>query len=54
MKSLPSYPARPLNGGPLELAPPKPGQWGYEPKYNGWRALVHAPTGSIRDGPKEA
>ena len=23
----PSYPARPLNGGPLELAPPKPGQW---------------------------
>jgi ATP-dependent DNA ligase len=43
----PSYPARPLNGGPLELAPPKPGQWDYEPKYNGWRALVHAPTGSI-------
>ena len=43
----PSYPARPLNGGPLELAPPKPGQWGYEPKYNGWRALVHAPTGSM-------
>jgi ATP-dependent DNA ligase len=43
----PSYPARPLNGGPLELAPPKPGQWSYEPKYNGWRALVHAPTGSM-------
>ena len=43
----PSYPARPLNGGPLELTPPKPGQWGYEPKYNGWRALVHAPTGSM-------
>jgi ATP-dependent DNA ligase len=43
----PSYPARPLNGGPLELAPPKPGQWFYEPKYNGWRALVHAPTGSM-------
>jgi hypothetical protein len=42
-----TYPARPLNGGPLELAPPKPGQWSYEPKYDGWRALVHAPTGSM-------
>jgi hypothetical protein len=41
----PSYPARPINGGRLELAPPKPGQWCYEPKYNGWRVLVHAPTG---------
>jgi ATP-dependent DNA ligase len=43
----PTYPARPINGGRLELAPPKPGQWCYEPKYNGWRALVHAPTGSM-------
>jgi len=42
-----TYPGRPINGGPLELAPPKPGQWHYEPKYNGWRALVHAPTGSM-------
>jgi|SRR5882672_7606291 len=39
-----TYPARPINGGPLELALPKPGRWYYEPKYNGWRALVHAPT----------
>ncbi len=39
-----TYPARPINGGPLELAPPNPGRWCYEPKYNGWRALVHAPT----------
>jgi hypothetical protein len=39
-----TYPARPINGGPLERALPKPGQWYYEPKYNGWRALVHAPT----------
>ena len=45
--SPPSYPARPINGGPLELAPPKPGQWCYEPKYNGWRALVHAATGAM-------
>lgn len=29
----PTYPARPINGGRLELAPPKPGQWCYEPKY---------------------
>src|SRR5258707_798280 len=43
----PTYLARPINGGGLELAPPKPGDWFYEPKYNGWRALVHAPTGSM-------
>ena len=42
-----TYPARPLNGGPLERALPKYGQWHYEPKYNGWRALVHAPTGTM-------
>ena len=43
----PTYPARPINGGALELAPPKSSCWFYEPKYNGWRALVHAPTGSM-------
>ena len=42
-----TYPARPINGGSLELALPKPGHWYYEPKYNGWRALVHAPTGTM-------
>ena len=42
-----TYPARPINRGPLELALPKPGHWYYEPKYNGWRALVHAPTGTM-------
>jgi ATP-dependent DNA ligase len=42
-----TYPARPLNGGPLDRALPKSGQWHYEPKYNGWRALVHAPTGTL-------
>ena len=42
-----TYPARPLNGGPLNKALPKPGQWFYEPKYNGWRALVHIPTGMM-------
>src|SRR5713101_1017213 len=42
-----TYPARPINGGSLERALPKPGHWYYEPKYNGWRALVHAPTGTM-------
>ena len=44
---IPSYPLRPTNGGPLNLARPKRGQWAYEPKINGWRALVHAPTGRM-------
>src|SRR5437762_1954140 len=42
-----TYPARPINGGPLDKAPPKFGEWYYEPKYNGWRALVHVPTGTM-------
>ena len=42
--ALYSYPARPLNGGPLDKARPKPGVWAAEPKWNGWRALVHVPT----------
>ena len=43
----PTYPARPIGGGRLELAPKKPGLWHAEPKYNGWRALVHCPTGTM-------
>jgi ATP-dependent DNA ligase len=39
-----TYPARPVNGGPFHVALPKSGKWFYEPKYNGWRALVHVPT----------
>jgi ATP-dependent DNA ligase len=42
-----SYPARPTQGGKLELAPPKRGRWVAEPKLNGWRALVHTPTGAM-------
>lgn len=42
-----SYPARPVNGGPLPKALPKRGRWFYEPKINGWRALVHTPTGRM-------
>jgi hypothetical protein len=36
-----------MNGGPLPLARPKRGRWIYEPKFNGWRAVVHTPTGSM-------
>jgi len=45
----PTYPARPVNGGPWPQARrfAKPGRWFYEPKYNGWRALVHVPTGTM-------
>lgn len=42
-----TYPARPINGGAFDPAVPKPGPWFAEPKYNGWRALVHAPTGTM-------
>lgn len=51
---LPTYPARPVNGGPLEKAQPKRGEWLAEPKVNGWRALVHVPTGQMwnRQGEK--
>jgi hypothetical protein len=42
-----TYPARPVNGGHLKYALGKVGQWSYEPKYNGWRAIVHVPTGAI-------
>jgi len=39
-----TYPARPINGGPLEQAPQKSSVWLYEPKYNGWRTLIHVPS----------
>lgn len=45
--SLLTYPARPIQGGRLELAPPKRGLWFAEPKFNGWRALVHTPSGTM-------
>src|SRR5580698_3397222 len=43
----PFYPARPVNGGPLDKALPKSGDWTLEGKYNGWRAWVHNPTGAM-------
>ena len=42
-----TYPARPIQGGKLDLAPRKIGVWYAEPKYNGWRALIHCPTGTM-------
>ncbi len=58
----PSYPGRPRNGGPLDLAL-KAGMyhsangdmgnkewWNrpvFQPKYNGWRAMVHGPSGRM-------
>ena len=45
--SLISYPARPIQGGKLDRAPKKIGLWYAEPKYNGWRALVHCPSGAM-------
>lgn len=46
MPAFHTYPARPIDGGRFELARPKIGEWYVEPKLNGWRALVHAPTGA--------
>jgi len=43
----PTYPARPISGGPLVLGTILAGTWYYEPKYNGWRALVHVPSGTM-------
>lgn len=42
-----SFPARPVNGGRLEDAPPKIGPWVYQPKIKDWRAVVHVPTQRI-------
>ena len=40
----PCYPPRPVNGGPLDKALPKSGDWTMEGKYNGWYAWIHTPT----------
>jgi predicted DNA-binding WGR domain protein len=45
--TIPTFPARPVNGGDLTLALPKLGHWHIEPKYNEWRALIHLPTGTM-------
>ena len=45
--SLISYPARPIQGGKLDRAPKKIGLWYAQPKYNGWRAVVDCPSGTM-------
>ena len=45
--ALITYPARPIQGGRLDLSPPKRGLWYAEPKLNGWRALIHTLTGTM-------
>jgi ATP-dependent DNA ligase len=49
---LATFPMRPVNGGPLESAlaigsRSLSADYWAEPKFNGWRAVVHAPTGQI-------
>ncbi len=44
---FPTIPARPIQGGRLELALPNRGLWYAEPKLNRWRALIHTPTGTM-------
>jgi hypothetical protein len=41
-----TFPARPLNGGRFGLVCKKPIYF-WSPKFNGWRAIVHAPTGTM-------
>lgn len=41
-----TYPARPLNGGKFGLVAKKPVHL-WSTKLNGWRALVHTPTGTM-------
>lgn len=44
----PCYPLRPFNGGDWEGSIiPDLGDWMWEPKYNGHRVIVHAPTGAM-------
>lgn len=49
--SPPFYPARPMQGGQnfVELCSTlyADGQWVFEPKFNGWRAMLHVPTGAM-------
>lgn len=42
----PTYPARPMNGGDLNIAGPfdDDEDWRYRPKFNGRRVLFHVPT----------
>lgn len=45
--SLITFPARPVNGGRLENAPPKVGPWIVQPKIDDWRGVLHAPSKTL-------
>lgn len=47
VSALITYAARPIQGGRLELAPPKRRLWYAELKLNGRRALIHTPSGTM-------
>ena len=42
---IPTFPARPMDGGQLELAIDPIGEWYDEAKYNGWRSETHVESG---------
>ena len=42
---IPTYPARPMDGGQLHLAADPIGDWYAELKYNGWRLQLHLDSG---------
>lgn len=43
-----TYPMRPASGGSDPMKAVLPGDdWIFEPKVNGWRTLVHTPTGTM-------
>ena len=48
-----TFPARPAKGG-FDPAKPLVGDWRYEPKLNGWRAMLHLPTGCLYNRHGEA
>lgn len=45
--SLICYPPAALNGGPLEHALAKIGEWVWQPKVDDWRGVLHAPTRTL-------
>lgn len=45
-EDLMTYPARPFSGGRLNRRP-RLGTWAFEPKYNGWRAMIRTSDGAM-------
>jgi hypothetical protein len=43
---LVTFPARPLNGGRFGLVAKRP-TYLWSPKFNGWRTIIHTPTGMM-------